>query len=190
VLDAQYFYSRHPNWSLMGKMVTDTRAAVDAVTALEAVDSSRIYLVGYALGAKVGLFAAAFDDRIKGVATVCGIDPLRSSAGKGTEGVQHYSHLHGLLPRLGFFVGKERRVPFDFGEVLAAVAPRRALIVAPTLDRYAPVADVQSEVEQARRVYALLGHEDSLQLKTPLGFNSFTPAIEQTIFDWLGDARG
>jgi len=170
-------------------MVTDTRAAVDAVTALEALDSSRIYLVGYALGAKVGL-SAAFDGRVKGVAAVCGVDPLRrSSAGKGTEGVQH-SHLHGLLPRLGFFVAKERHLPFDFGEVLAAVAPRRALIVALTLDRYAPPADVQSEVEQARKVYARLEHEDALQLKTPLAFNSFTPAIEQTIFDWLDDARG
>ena len=28
------FYDRYPNWSLLGKMVTDTRAAIDALTAL------------------------------------------------------------------------------------------------------------------------------------------------------------
>ena len=135
VRDARYFYQRYPKWSLLGKMVTDTRAAVDAVAALEAVDPSRIYLVGYALGAKVGLVTAALDERVKGVAAVCGVDPLRlSGAEKGTEGVQHYSHLHGLLPRLGFFVGQESRLPFDFDEVLAAIAPRQTLIVAPTLD--------------------------------------------------------
>ena len=66
VRDARYFYQRYPKWSLLGKMVTDTRAAVDAVAALEAVDSSRIYLVGYALGAKVGLITAALDDRVNG----------------------------------------------------------------------------------------------------------------------------
>jgi hypothetical protein len=104
--------------------------------------------------------------------------------------VQHYSHLHGLLPRLGFFVGQESRLPFDFDEVLAAIAPRRTLIVAPTLDRYAPAADVQTEVEQARKVYARLGNENALQLQTPLAFNSFTPAMEETVFNWLDNARG
>jgi dienelactone hydrolase len=190
VRDARYFYQRYPKWSLMGKMVTDTRGALEAVAALEAVDASRIYLVGYALGAKVGLITAALDDRVKGVAAVCGVDPLRlSSPEKGTEGVKQYSHLHGLLPRLGFFVGEESRLPFDFDEVLAAVAPRRTLIVAPTLDRYAPLADVQWEVERARKVYARLGNETALQLQTPLAFNSFTPEMQQAVFDWLGDAH-
>jgi pimeloyl-ACP methyl ester carboxylesterase len=189
VRDARYFYQRYPKWSLMGKMVTDTRAAVDAVAALEAVDSTRIYLVGWALGAKVGLITAALDHQVKGVAAVCGVDPLRlSTSAKGTEGLQHYSHLHGLLPRLGFFVGQENRLPFDFGEVLAAVAPRRTLIVASSLDRYAPLADVQVEVGQARKVYARMGSDEALQVRTPLAFNSFTPEMQQSIFDWLGDA--
>ena len=189
--DARYFYQRYPKWSLLGKMVADTRAAVDAVAALEAVDPTRIYLAGYALGAKVGLITAAVDKRVAGVAAVCGVDPLRlSGAEKGTEGLQHYSHLHGLLPRLGFFVGQENRVPLDFDEVLAAVAPRQTLIVAPTLDRYAPLADVQFVVERARKVYARLGKEAALQLQTPVAFNSFTPPMKEAVLDWLSSARG
>lgn len=191
VRDARYFYERYPRWSLLGKMVTDTRAALDAVVALETVDSSRVFLMGYALGAKVGLITAALDDRVKGVVAVCGVDPLRlSTLEKGTEGVQQYSHLHGLLPRLGFFVGQESRLPFDFDEVLATIAPRRTLIVAPTLDRYALVADVQVEVERAKKVYARLGNEEALQLQTPLAFNSFTPTMQEAVIDWLSDARG
>jgi hypothetical protein len=62
--------------------------------------------------------------------------------------------------------------------------------VAPIMDRYAPLADVQLEVERARMVYARLGNENALQLQTPLAFNSFTPAMEEAIFDWLGDTRG
>lgn len=191
VRDARYFYQRYPKWSLLGKMVADTRAAVDAVAALEAVDPTRIYLAGYALGAKVGLITAAVDKRVAGVAAVCGVDPLRLiGAEKGTEGLQHYSHLHGLLPRLGFFVGQENRVPLDFDEVLAAVAPRQTLIVAPTLDRYAPLADVQFVVERARKVYARLGKEAALQLQTPVAFNSFTPQMKEAVLDWLSSARG
>ena len=187
VLDARNFYQRYPLWSLMGKMVADTRAAIDAVAGLDQIDGSRIYLVGYSLGAKVGLLTAATDDRIKGLAAVCGVDALRlDTAAKGTEGVKHYSHLHGLLPRLGFFVGHESRLPFDYDEVLAAIAPRPVLVVAPTLDRYAPVKDVQMEVEAAGKIYAQLGNENALQLETPLGFNSFTPAMQESVFDWLG----
>ena len=186
VRSARYFYQRYPKWSLMGKMVLDTRSAIDAVSTLDAVDSSRIYVMGYSLGAKVGLLTAALDDRVKGIAAFCGVDPLRlDTPGKGTEGIRHYAQLHGLLPRLGFFVGHESRLPVDYDEVLAVIAPRPALVVAPTLDRYARVEDVRSEVEQARRIYALLGHENALQLETPLAFNSFSLAMQASAFDWL-----
>jgi pimeloyl-ACP methyl ester carboxylesterase len=188
VRDTRYFYQRFPKWSLMGKMVLDTRAALDAVAALDQVDASRIYLAGYALGAKVGLLTAALEDRVKGIAAVCGVDPLRlDTPAKGTEGIRHYSHLHGLLPRLGFFVGQESRVPIDYDEVLAAIAPKPVLLVAPTLDRYAQLPDVQLEVAQARKVYGLLGHESALQLETPLGFNGFSRATQERVFDWLSN---
>ena len=89
-------------------MIEDTRAAVDALSNLEEIDSSRIFLLGYAMGAKIGLLTAGFEDRVKGLVSICGVDPLRlDTPEKGTEGIRQYSHLHGLLPRLGFFVGHE-----------------------------------------------------------------------------------
>ena len=97
VLDSGHFYDQYPRWSLMGKMVADTRAAIDAAAALEEIDASRIYVLGYGLGAKVGLLTAALDDRVKALAVANGFDPLRlDTADKGTEGIRHYSHLHGL----------------------------------------------------------------------------------------------
>jgi len=180
------FYERHPDWSLLGKMVADTRAIVDAVSVLEDVDASRIGLVGYALGAKVALLTAALDERVTAVAAVCGISPLRlDTPAKGTEGLRHYSHLHGLLPRLGFFLGHESRAPFDYDEVLALVAPRPVLVVAPELDRFAPVEDVRREVEAARQVYRLLGDESSLDLRTPRDFSRFPRQMQEEVFDYL-----
>jgi len=46
------------------------------------------------------------------------------------------------------------------------------------------------EVERAKKVYARLGNEDALQFETPLAFNSFTPAMQEAVFDWLREARG
>ena len=63
----------------MGRMVSDTEAVVAAAANLDEVDPARIYLLGYSLGAKVGLLAAALDDRVSGVAAVCGVDGLRRS---------------------------------------------------------------------------------------------------------------
>jgi len=180
------FYQRYPHWSLMGRMVCDTRGVIDALCALDCVDHSRIFMMGYALGGKVGLMVAALDERVKAVASVCGFDPLKYTApGDGTEGVGHYSRLHGLLPRLGFFAGEESRLPFDYDRVLALVAPRPVLVVAPRLDRYTRVEAAQSEVEQARKVYQLLGRPEALRLDTPVDFNRFMEDRQQQVIDWI-----
>ncbi|HSU31976.1 MAG TPA: CocE/NonD family hydrolase, partial [Bryobacteraceae bacterium] len=47
---AKEFYSRYPKWSLLGKMVADTRAAISAASGRDEIDSSKIYLLGYSLG--------------------------------------------------------------------------------------------------------------------------------------------
>jgi pimeloyl-ACP methyl ester carboxylesterase len=184
--DFHNFYQEYPHWSLAGKMVCDTRGVLDALCALDYIDHSRIFMIGYALGGKVGLLTAALDERVKAVASICGFDPLQHTApGDGTEGVRHYSHLHGLLPRLGFFAGEESRLPFDYDRVLALVAPRPALVVAPTLDRYVHVEAVRSEVEQARKVYGLLGRNEALRLEMPLDFNRFMQGRQEQVINWI-----
>ncbi len=79
------------------------------------IDSGRIYLAGYSLGGTVALFTAALDKRVKGTAVVSAFSSLRND-NINTEGVRGYSHLHGLLPRLGFFVGHETNIPLDFDD--------------------------------------------------------------------------
>ena len=182
---ARGFYERYPRWSLLGKMVADTRAAIDAVAEIENVDAGRIYLAGYALGGKVALWTAALDERVRAVASVCGFTPLRTSADKGTEGIKHYSHLHGLAPRLGLFIGSEARLPVDYDEILAVIAPRPMYVLAPTLDRYATPADVRSVVERARKQYAVAGAAEALVFETPVDFNRFTAGMQARVFDWL-----
>jgi dienelactone hydrolase len=186
--DFHDFYQQYPHWSLMGRMVCDTRGVIDALCSLDCIDNSRIFMMGYALGGKVGLLTAALDERVKAVASVCGFDPLQHTAPEdGTEGVGHYSLLHGLLPRLGFFAGEESRLPFDYDRALALVAPRPALIVAPTLDRYVHVGAVRGEVEEARKVYQLLGQKEALRLETPLDFNRFMVDRQKQVINWIAE---
>src|SRR5262249_32649212 len=119
------FYDRYPHWSQMGRMVEDTRAAIDALEKDNMVDPQRIYLFGYSMGATVGLYAAALDSRVKGVVAICGFTPMRTdTAARGTGGVARYSQERGLIPRLGLFIGHEDRIPYDFDELLGTIAPR------------------------------------------------------------------
>jgi hypothetical protein len=129
---------------------------------------------------------AASSDSIRGVVAVSGLYPMRwPGASDGTEGLPHYSHLHGLLPKLGFFVGQESRVPFDYDEVLALAAPKRVLVVAPELDRFSPVEGVRAEVAAAREVYRWHGRDEALQLWTPRDFNRFTRALQNKVFAYI-----
>ncbi len=176
--EAREFYARYPKWSLMGKMVADTRAAIDACFDLRMIDSSRISLMGYSLGAKVGLLTMALDSRVTALAAVAGFESLRrATPDRGVEGIAHYSHIHGLMPRLGFYIGKEAALPFDFDAALELAAGRRVLIVAPSLDRYARVEDVRAAVGE--------GKFAGVELETPAGFNQFGRKLQERVFDWF-----
>jgi hypothetical protein len=111
---------------------------------------------------------------------VAGFDPLRrATADRGVEGIRHYSHLHGLMPRLGFFIGHEARLPFDFDEPLALASTRPVLVVAPTLDRYARVEDVRAAVKAV----------PGITLATPEDFNRFGARLQARVFAWLADVN-
>jgi hypothetical protein len=71
------------------------------------------------------------------------------------------------MPRLGFFVGSETRVPFDFDEPLALAAKRPVLPIAPPHDRYA--------------VHPIQG----VTLETPMDINRFGRKFQARVLDWL-----
>ncbi len=186
VEEDRLFYERFPHWSKMGRMVADVRWAVDALSELELIDSQRIYAAGYSLGGTVGLYSAALDERIAGMISVCGFTPMRfNTPGKTAEGIYGYSHLHGLLPRLGFFVKNETHIPYDFHEILAAIAPRPLLIVAPTWDQYASFSDVQYCMNEVKKVYDLYNQKDKVKLFAPEDYNRFSDGMKKEVIFWM-----
>jgi dienelactone hydrolase len=180
------FYDRYPHWSQMGRMVEDARAAVDALSKDNMVDPARIYAFGYSIGGTAGLYAAALDPRIAGVVSIAGFTPMRTDvAERGDGGIGRYSAERGLLPRLGFFIGHERQIPYDFEDVIGLIAPRPVLVVQPTLDRDANPADVRAAVGEAKKVYALSGAETKLELREPWDYNRLPEKTQDEIIQWM-----
>jgi hypothetical protein len=104
---------------------------------------------------------------------------------RGTEGIKAYSHLHGLLPRLGFFAGNEDRIPCDFHEILACIAPRPVLVIAPIMDQDAHLPDIEYCVEQSRKIYQLYGSSDNIQIYSPDDYNRFSDEMREKTYEWV-----
>lgn len=184
--EGKYFYERFPHWSKMGRMTADVRWAVDALQEIEFIDPEQIWLVGYTLGGAVGLYSAALDERVAGVVSVSGFSPMRTNTpGKTAEGIYEYSHLHGLIPRLGFFAGKEEHIPYDFGEIMGCIAPRPLMVISPTWDQYTHYDDVQKSINAVKKVYSLHQAEKEIEFIAPEDYNRFSPDIQQEIVRWL-----
>jgi dienelactone hydrolase len=196
-LEATRFYHRYPRWSLLGKDVEDIRQAVNALTLppdsatdgfgdIRFIDPARIYLLGYAAGGRSALHAAALDERIAGVVAIAGYTPMRlDTAARGTGGLARFSQWHPLQPRLAAFIGAEARVPYDYHEVLAAIAPRPAIIVTPARDTQASPDDVAASVAAAAAVYRLLGAADQLTFALVSDYNRLGPEMQERVFALL-----
>lgn len=186
VEEGRLFYERFPHWSKLGRMVSDVKSAVDALSEVDYINPFQIYTVGYSLGGTVGLLSASMEKRIAGVIAVSGFSPLRfNTLDKTAEGIYGYSHLHGLLPRLGFFVGQEQRIPLDFHEILATIAPRSLLILTPTWDQYSSFSDVAKCVNEVEKVYKLYGKNENIDFYGPEDYNHFTSSMQDFTLKWL-----
>jgi dienelactone hydrolase len=178
------FYQRYPHWSKMGKMVTDARAAVDALESIDFIDREKIFMGGYALGGTVSLITAALEPKIAGLALSSAFTPLRNASGD-VEGLKAFSHLYGLIPRLGFFDGEERRIPVDFPEMLTNIAPRPLMVITPELDRHADHENVSHTMEGLQELYQKMRIKNKLEWQSPHAFNHFTSAQQQEMIKWL-----
>jgi hypothetical protein len=108
-----------------------------------------------------------------GIVAIAGITPLRTS--KDTEGIRAYSHLHGLLPRLGFYADRPEALPIDYEDVFKRTKDHRILLIAPRHDRYADLEALRKTVRQFSNIEMLI----------PNDFNRLSSPIQKLAFDWI-----
>lgn len=183
-LERNSFYSRHPQWSVMGQMVRDARHAVAALRQVPEVDTRKIYLVGYGLGGLVATLTAAVEERIAGAISIAGWPPLRQGP-QGRGALRLWSVGTGWLPRLAPYIDRQQDVPVDFDEILTAIAPRRMMVVTPQLDWHAGVDDVKAVVLRAQSAWQVADLVDGLDRYNPEDFHRLsTPLIDYCVW-WI-----
>ena len=168
--EATHFYERFPSWSKMDKMIMDVSACIDALNTLNYIDQKNIFVFGNSIGGTVGLMSAALDQRIAGLGIVAAISPLRTSNSQ-YESIRTLSHLFGMMPRLGLYADVPQKTPVDYGEILATIAPRPVMIIAPDMDWHTDINSLKKMLQPVTGIYNLYGKNNLLNIKYPRDIN-------------------
>ena len=164
------------------KGIWNHRRAVDVLQGLPEVDPERIGVIGHSLGGHNSLFVSVFEPRIKAVVTSCGFNSFPKYFKGNLKGWSH----KGYMPRIATEYGSDpKRMPFDFTEILGAIAPRALFINAPLKDGNFEVTGVQDCVAAAAPVYELLGAKDALRPVYPDAGHDFPPEIRKQAYDFV-----
>jgi hypothetical protein len=113
------FYEQHPEWSAVGKMISDHMYGVDLLLGLSFVNPGQIGAIGHSLGGYNAIFLAGLDRRIRAVVSSCGFSVFAGDPDPNRWGQRDwFSHLPALTADID-----QHQVPFDFNEIAALMAP-------------------------------------------------------------------
>lgn len=162
--DFQAAFKRGDYQSGTMKAIWNNLRAVDLLQSLPEVDGDRIGVIGHSLGGHNSLFTAAFDDRLKVAVSSCGFNSFHKYYGGNLKGWTSDRY----MPRIASKYGNDpKRVPFDFDDVLLAIAPRAVFAMAPLKDSNFEVSGVKDVIAKAEPGYKALGAAEKLKAIYP-----------------------
>ena len=146
------------------KGIFNHRRCVDFLSALKCVDADRIGVIGHSLGGHNAIFLGAFDERLKVIVSCCGWCPFHDYYGGDIKGWTSDRY----MPRLrDVYELNPDKVPFDFYELIATLAPRTFVSVSPIRDGNFDVNGVRKAMPVAGSIYSLFNAREELMLLTP-----------------------
>ncbi len=173
--------------SATAKGIVNHMRCIDLLGSLPQVDAARMGCIGHSLGGHNTLYLGVFDDRVKVMVTSCGFNSFAKYYGGDLTGWSH----KGYMPRIATEYGKDpARMPFDFTEVLGALAPRPVFISAPLHDANFEVTGVHDCVNAAAPVYELLGAPNALHAVYPDCEHDFPPETRREAYSFVDRALG
>jgi acetyl esterase/lipase len=167
------------------KAVWDNMRGLDLLSSLDYVDKSNGFAtIGHSLGGHNSVYTAVFDERLKVIVTSCGLDsymdyfdgnPKNWDPEKGWCQTRY-------MRKLADYKGRLADIPFDFHEMIGALAPRQTFIIAPTKDSNFKADSVDRIVAAARPIFKLYGHEERLRMEHPDCAHDFPPEMREAAY--------
>jgi hypothetical protein len=177
------FYEQYPDWSMVGKNVKDSLAAVDVLCALDWIDKARIGVIGHSHGGHNAIFAAALDERIKVCVSNCGLSVF-SEEQERLEWSLEEGYIY--IPALREYFLQDKETPFDLHEVAALIAPRPWLNVSSYFDMAYGNQEFLAEVGVLLyQVYKLHDRPGALAYLMHGNDHSFPQYARDLAYSWL-----
>lgn len=176
------FYERHPEWTAVGKMVSDHKRTLDILCGLDGVDRSRIGAIGHSLGGYNAWFLAGLDRRVKAVVSSCGFSMFTDDPDPNRWGKRDwFTHLPSITDALA-----NDSIPFEWHEIAALVAPTPFFIWSGLNDaifpNWAAIAAGSKEIE---KVYGVMNQSSSFECWLGNAGHDFPVQVRASAYEFL-----
>jgi hypothetical protein len=135
------------------------------------------------LGGHNTLFTAAFDIRIRAAVTSCGFTAFHNYYEGNLAGWTSDRY----MPRIrDLYNNDPNKVPFDFHEVLSAIAPRSVFVNAPVSDGNFENGGVRQVVAEATKAQSVYGERAGVIVaRYPECGHDFPDDVREEAYQWL-----
>jgi hypothetical protein len=187
--DYDFAGDRYESGTMKG--IFDHMRCVDLLQSLKEVDPERIGVLGHSLGGHNSIFVGAFDTRIKVIVSSSGWT-LMDYYDIGEAASKRYGGRLGpwaqerYMPLLrDKFNLDPRKIPFDFDEVIATLAPRAFFSNSPLKDSNFDVEGVRKGIISINMVYHFLNADDKIQVRYPDSGHDFPPEVRSEAYRFI-----
>lgn len=169
---------------------------VDLLQSRADVDPKNIGVIGHSLGGHNAMFVAAFDTRLKIAVSSSGWTQFEYY-NIGEEGSKKYGGRLGpwaqtrYMPLIGSKYNlDEKQIPFNFNDIITAIAPRAFFSVSPLNDSNFDVNGVREGIKLVEKVYRNLAVTERLQVRYPDAGHDFPVENRLEVYSFLDRTLG
>tara|TARA_Y100000588_G_scaffold376876_1_gene455206 strand:- start:195 stop:1166 length:972 start_codon:yes stop_codon:yes gene_type:complete len=157
------------------KAIWDNVRGLDLLESLPYVVPDKFGAIGHSLGGHNAIYTACFDQRIAAVASSCGFDSFADYMDGDIRGWTSTRY----MPSLKDYAAE---TPFDFHDLIAALAPRLCFVSAPLHDSNFKWKSVEKVTEAAGRIYVLYSAAENLKVDYPDCGHDFPDAMREKAY--------
>lgn len=169
---------------------------VDLLQSRTDVDPENIGVLGHSLGGHNAMFIAAFDTRLKVAVSSSGWTQFEYY-NIGDEASKKYGGRLGPWAQTRYmplirtkYKLDAKLIPFNFDDIITAIAPRAFFSVSPLRDANFDVKGVRAGISLAEKVYNNLGAADLLQVRYPDAAHDFPVENRKEVYGFLDRILG
>ncbi len=183
--DYSFDFKENSDWpSGSLRAVWDNMRSIDLLQQLEEVAKDRIGCIGHSLGGHNAIFTAFHDPRIQATVSSCGFTRFHKYYQGNLAGWTSPRYMPRIAQEFG---NSPDRVPFDFPELVASLAPRAFFTSSPVGDGNFEVSGVRDTIASAQGIYHLFSADAKLQAIYPDCEHDFPPEARLRAYAFLDE---